>query len=103
MTWVPTENGVYLLCQGLSGVFYTSDFRYRETIFVATGHADVKMNTINLGVGIKFITQAVTGRILPAIDPLTYSLTLTAMTLTFKSGATSGQTSLPWERSFSRV
>jgi hypothetical protein len=68
MTWVPTENGVYLLCQGLSGVFYTSDFRYRETIFVATGHADVKMNTINLGVGIKFVTQAVTGRIVPAIE-----------------------------------
>jgi hypothetical protein len=57
MTWEPTQNGVYLLCQNLSGVFYTSDFRYKSLgIFVATGHADVKMNTVNLGLGISFTT-----------------------------------------------
>ena len=70
MTWEPTENGVYLLCQNLSGVFYTSDFRYKSLgIFVATGHADVKMNTVNLGMGISFTTQTTPdGRTVPAIE-----------------------------------
>ena len=35
---------------------------------VATGHADVKMNKINLGVGITFTTENTTdGRIVPTV------------------------------------
>jgi len=70
MDWIPTSNGIYLLCQNLNGVVYTGDFRYRSMgIFVATGHADVKMNKINLGVGISFKTQTLPdGRVMPAIE-----------------------------------
>lgn len=70
MTWVPDNNGIYLLFQGLSGVVYTGDYRYKiAPLMVAEGHAEVIMKTINLGIGIQFTTQTLPdGRIVPAID-----------------------------------
>lgn len=44
-------------CDKLSGVFYNDAFRYKETIFIAKGHLDVKINTIMIQVGIKFEQQ----------------------------------------------
>lgn len=69
MDWVPASNGFYLLIQNLSGVAYCSDFHYKAApLLVATGHADVKMNKINLGVGFTFTNQTTPdGRMVPAI------------------------------------
>ena len=69
MDWVPSANGVYLLIQNLSGVAYCSDFRYKAApLLVATGHADVKLNKINLGVGITFTTEKTAdGRTVPTV------------------------------------
>jgi len=70
MDWLPQNNGIYLLMQNLNGIAYTGDYSYKIAVgMVAEGHADVLMNTINLGIGITFTTQVLPdGRTVPAID-----------------------------------
>jgi hypothetical protein len=68
--WQPSQNGVTLIAKKLNAVFYSSSFRYKSLgIFVAKGHCDVKMDTVNLGMGINFTTQTLAdGRVVPAIS-----------------------------------
>lgn len=46
------NNAIVLTCNDLSATFRTNDFRYKETIFVAKGHAEVDMNTVKIGFGL---------------------------------------------------
>lgn len=70
MNWMPQNNGIYLLFQGLSGVVYTGHYYYHiAPLMNAEGHAEVLMKTINLGIGITFKTQVLPdGRTVPAVD-----------------------------------
>lgn len=43
-------------CDQLTGVFYNDEFRYKEWPFVAKGHLDVIMDTIEVGFGLQFVT-----------------------------------------------
>jgi hypothetical protein len=43
-------------CDQLTGVFYNDAFRYKEWPFVAKGHLDVIMDTIEVGFGLQFVT-----------------------------------------------
>jgi len=55
-------------CDKLSGVFRNSDFRYKETIFIATGHLEVEIDTIMIQFGLSLDTMTlVDGRLVPSI------------------------------------
>jgi len=56
-------------CDPLSGVFYNEEFRYKSWPFVAKGHLEVIINTIEVGFGLQFNTQVLPdGRTVPAIS-----------------------------------
>ena len=62
------NNAVILKCDKLSAVARSNSFRYKETIFVAKGHAEVDINTITVQAGFKFETQTLPdGRVVPKI------------------------------------
>lgn len=53
----------------MSANFYSDSFRAHSWIFVAKGHTEVKMDTVNIGLGLSFKTQTLAdGRIVPAVD-----------------------------------
>lgn len=55
-------------CHKLSGVFASSSFRYKELIFIATGHLEVRIETIKVQFGLKLDTQTLgDARIIPYI------------------------------------
>ena len=63
------NNALVLTANKLSAVYYCDSFRAHSWIFVAKGHLDVKMNTVNVGVGLKFKTQTLAdGRVVPAVE-----------------------------------
>lgn len=53
------NNAIVLKCDKLSGVFSSGAFRYKETIFIAKGHLDVKINTIKVQFGLRAETTTV--------------------------------------------
>jgi len=58
-----------LTCKDLTATFLTKDFSLKETIFIATGLAEVDLNKIEIQLGVKFLTQTLAdGRIVPAVD-----------------------------------
>ena len=58
-----------LTCSDLTATFLTRDFNLKETIFIATGTAEVDLEKIKLQLGVSFKTQTLAdGRIVPAID-----------------------------------
>ena len=58
-----------LTCSDLTATFLTKDFSLKETIFIATGLAEVDLEKIKLQLGVSFTTQTLAdGRIVPAID-----------------------------------
>ena len=62
------NNSLILKCDKLSGVFRNSSFRYKETIFIATGHLEVRIDTIMVQVGLKLSTQTLAdGRVVPYV------------------------------------
>ena len=63
------KNAIVLTCKDLSATFVTRDFRMKEFIFIATGTAEVDLETIEIALGIEFTTQTLTdGRIVPAVN-----------------------------------
>lgn len=48
------NNAMVLRCDKLSGKYIGDDFRYKETIFIATGHLEVDIDTIMIQFGISF-------------------------------------------------
>lgn len=50
------KNALVMNCNKLSGVFYNDEFRYKSWPFVATGHSEVIINTIDVGFGLSFST-----------------------------------------------
>ena len=50
------NNALTLNMNSLSANFYTDSFRAHSWIFVATGHAEVVMDTVNIGMGLSFST-----------------------------------------------
>ena len=63
------NNAVTLTMNDLSANFYTDSFRAHSWIFVATGHAEVKMDTVNIGMGLSFSTQTTDdGKVVPAVS-----------------------------------
>jgi len=62
------NNAVTLNMNSLTANFYTDSFRAHEWIFVATGHLEVDMDTVNIGMGLSFETQTLAdGRVVPAV------------------------------------
>ena len=58
-----------LTCSDLTATFLTKDFRFKETIFIATGTAEVDLEKIKIQLGVSFLTQTLAdGRIVPAVD-----------------------------------
>lgn len=56
-------------CNNLSGNFVNDSFRYKSWPFVATGHSEVIINTIEVGFGLQFETQTLAnGRVVPMIN-----------------------------------
>ena len=63
------NNAVKLTCNDLSANFYTDSFRGHEWIFVATGHLEVVMKKMSIGMGLSFTTQTLpNGAIVPAVN-----------------------------------
>lgn len=63
------RNALVMRCDKLSGTFYNDSFRYKSWPFVAKGHLDVIINTIEVGFGLQFDTQTLgNGRIVPMIN-----------------------------------
>ena len=63
------KNAIVLTCNDLSATFVTRDFRAKEFIFIATGTAEVDLETIKLALGIEFTTQTLAdGRVVPAVE-----------------------------------
>ena len=63
------NNALVLNMKDLSANFYCDSFRAHEWIFVATGHLEVKMETINIGMGLSFGTQTDTdGNVVPSVS-----------------------------------
>jgi len=63
------NNAVTLTMNSLSANFYTDSFRAHEWIFVATGHAEVEMDTVNIGMGLSFSTQTTSdGKVVPSVS-----------------------------------
>jgi len=63
------NNAIKLVCNNLSATFYSDSFRAHSWIFVAKGHTEVRMKTVNIGLGLSFKTQTLAdGRIVPAVD-----------------------------------
>lgn len=50
------KNALVMRCDKMSGVFYNDSFRYKSWPFVATGHSEVIINTIEVGFGLSFGT-----------------------------------------------
>ena len=49
------NNAVTLTCRSLSAKFRSEHFRYKVApLLVSKGHAEVDMNTVDIGVGISF-------------------------------------------------
>ena len=62
------KNAITLNMNSLSANFYTDSFRAHSWIFVATGHAEVKMDTVNIGLGLSFNTQTTDdGHVVPSV------------------------------------
>lgn len=65
----PAKNAITLTCNNLSAKFHTGSFQSKHWIFIATGHAEVDMSKVTVGVGLKFKTQTLSdGRVVPAVD-----------------------------------
>jgi len=65
------NNAVHLKCAKLSAMFRSEHFRYKETIFVAKGHAEVDINTIDVEFSLKFnVTTLPDGRSIPYISAI---------------------------------
>ena len=63
------KNALTLNMNDLSANFYTDSFRAHSWIFVATGHAEVEMDTVNIGMGLSFSTQTLDdGKVVPAVS-----------------------------------
>ena len=64
------KNAIVLTANKLSAQFFCDSFREHSFLFVtAKGHLEVKMDTVNIGVGLQFTTQTLPdGRIVPAIN-----------------------------------
>lgn len=57
-----------LNCNDLSANFYTDSFRAHSWIFVATGHLEVEMETVGIGMGLSFGTQTLaSGKVVPSV------------------------------------
>ena len=50
------NNALVLRANNLSANYYCDSFRGHSWIFVATGHLEVDMSTVNIGLGLKFVT-----------------------------------------------
>ena len=62
------KNAITLNMKNLTAKFYTDSFRAHEWIFVATGHAEVDMDTVNIGMGLEFGTQTTSdGKVIPSV------------------------------------
>lgn len=48
----PSLNALVMRCNKLSGVFYNNEFRYKSWPFVAKGHTEVIISTIEVGFGL---------------------------------------------------
>jgi hypothetical protein len=48
----PSLNALVMRCNKLSGVFYNDEFRYKSWPFVAKGHTEVIISTIEVGFGL---------------------------------------------------
>jgi len=46
------NNALVMRCDKMSGVFYNNEFRYKSWPFVAKGHIEVIINTIEIGFGL---------------------------------------------------
>jgi len=63
------NNAVVMRCDKLSAKFRSNAFRYKETIFVAKGYAEVDINQIDIQFGIKFdLNTLPDGRMVPSIS-----------------------------------
>lgn len=63
------NNALTLNCNDLSANFYTDSFRAHSWIFVATGHLEVEMDTVAIGMGLSFGTQTLAnGSIVPSVS-----------------------------------
>jgi hypothetical protein len=47
-----SQNALVMKCNKLSGTFYNDKFRYKSWPFVAKGHSDVIIKTIEVGFGL---------------------------------------------------
>jgi hypothetical protein len=62
------NNALKLTLNKLNANFYTDSFKAKEWIFSATGHLEVIMDSINVGLGLSFTTQTLPdGRIVPMV------------------------------------
>ena len=50
------NNAIQLTANNLSATFYSDSFRAHSLIFVAKGHLEVRMKTVNIGLGLSFTT-----------------------------------------------
>ena len=63
------NNALVLNMNDLSANFYCDSFHAHEWIFVAKGHLEVKMETVNIGMGLSFSTQTDTdGNVVPSVS-----------------------------------
>jgi len=63
------NNALTLTLNKLNANFYTDSFRMHSWIFVATGHLEVIMDSINVGLGLSFTTQTLPdGRVVPKVN-----------------------------------
>lgn len=63
------KNALTLTMNNLSANFYSDSFRAHSWIFVATGHTEVDMDTVNIGMGLSFSTETTSdGKVVPKVE-----------------------------------
>jgi hypothetical protein len=73
----PAQNALVFSVTDLAGGFKSKSFRIKESIFIATGSADVSMKNVGVTVGIQMTTQPGSeGRKLPAIAAVDVSVSI---------------------------
>lgn len=73
----PAKNALVFSVTDLTGGFKSESFRYKESIFIATGSADVSMKNVSVSVGIQMTTQPGSeGRMIPAISAVDVSVSI---------------------------
>ena len=71
------NNSVKFYANKISGSFHSSDFRYKELIFIATGSVDAKIKDMSVAFELEYTTQKLkNGDLVPAFKAISSSVSL---------------------------